>query len=363
VAHDLDRPLIGRGAAMPRAGTHSSSRVEVPAIELIDVHTELGGTRVLRGVSFAALPGRITVLLGPSGVGKTTSLRHVVGLLTPDTGDVLVEGRSTLTMRKSGRLALSRRFGVLLQGSGLYGSALWESMTVEENLIHQLRAQVDSSDEDELFRRSRERLREVGLADSARLTPADLSAGMRRRAALARALVADPDFAVLDSFELGVDVVRLNGLCEMIRRRQEETGGTYLIATQNMDVARRLADDVVVLWEGRVIEEGPADQVLASTLTEVDQLVHGKLEGPLSLAGAGRPAGQPFAQHVGHAEEGFEIPVPFAALALLVTLTASALVLGGGHPLEFAIVIGAWALAGALLALRYARSAGKRRRP
>jgi phospholipid/cholesterol/gamma-HCH transport system ATP-binding protein len=336
VAHDLSGPLT------------------VPAIELIDVHTELGGTPVLRGVSFAALPGRITVLLGPSGVGKTTSLRHVVGLLTPDRGDVLVEGRSTLTMSNAKRLALSRRFGVLLQGSGLYGAALWESMTVEENLMHQLQAQVDWGEE-ELYRRSRERLREVGLADSAQLTPADLSAGMRRRVALARALVADPDFAVLDSFELGVDVVRLMGLCDVIRRRHEEIGGTYLIATQNMEVARRLADDVVVLWAGRVIEEGPADGVLASTRSEVHQLVNGTLEGPLGMAGEGRVAGQPFPRSTGHAEEGFDIPVPAAAFALLVVVSASALVLGGGQPLELAIVVGAWVASAALLALRQLR--------
>ena len=339
---------------MSRAGEQSSSRREVPAIELIDVHTELGGAPVLRGVSFAALPGRITVLLGPSGVGKTTSLRHVVGLLAPDSGDVLVEGRSTLTMSNSKRLALSRRFGVLLQGSGLYGAALWESMTVEENLLHQLQAQVDWGEE-ELYRRTHERLREVGLADSAQMTPTDLSAGMRRRVALARALVADPDFAVLDSFELGVDVVRLMGLCDMIRQRHEEIGGTYLIATQNMEVARRLADDVVELWGGRVIEAGPADEVLASTRSEVHQLVNGNLEGPLGLAGEGHIAGQPFPRSLGHAEEGFDIPLPLVAFALLVVISASALVLGGRQPLELVVVVAAWAVSAALLALRHRR--------
>jgi phospholipid/cholesterol/gamma-HCH transport system ATP-binding protein len=336
VAHDLSGPLTA------------------PAIELIDVHTELGGTPVLRGVSFAALPGRITVLLGPSGVGKTTSLRHVVGLLTPDSGDVLVEGRSTLTMSNTKRLALSRRFGVLLQGSGLYGAALWESMTVEENLMHQLQAQVDLGEED-LYRRSHERLREVGLADSAKLTPAELSAGMRRRVALARALVADPDFVVLDSFELGVDVVRLMGLCDMIRRRHEEIGGTYLIATQSMEVARRLADDVVVLWAGRVIEEGPADEVLASTRSEVRQLVNGNVEGPLGMAGESHIAGQPFPRSTGHAEEGYDIPLPWVVFALLVVVSASALLLGGARPVELAIVFGAWVVSAALLVLRQLR--------
>jgi phospholipid/cholesterol/gamma-HCH transport system ATP-binding protein len=338
MAHDLSGSLI------------------VPAIELIDVHTELGGTPVLRGVSFAALPGRITVLLGPSGVGKTTSLRHVVGLLTPDRGDVLVEGRSTLTMGNAKRLALSRRFGVLLQGSGLYGAALWESMTVEENLIHQLHAQVDWGEE-ELYRRSHERLREVGLADSARLTPAELSAGMRRRVALARALIADPDFVVLDSLELGVDVVRLMGLCDVIRRRHEEIGGTYLIATQNMELARRLADDVVVLWAGRVIEEGPADEVLASTRSEVHQLVTGAEQGPLGMAGEVHftGQGQPYPRSTGHAEEGFDIPLPAAVFALLVVVSASALVLGGRQPVELAIVVAAWVVSAALLALRTLR--------
>jgi phospholipid/cholesterol/gamma-HCH transport system ATP-binding protein len=257
-------------------------------------------------------------------------------------------------MRKSDRLALSRRFGVQLQGSGVYGSALWESMTIHQNLLVQLSAQRDW-EEEALYRRCDERLREVGLADSAQLAPSQLSAGMRRRAALARALVADPEFAVLDSFELGIDVVRLTGLVQVIRRRHEQLGGTYLIATQDMDVARRLADDVVVLWDGRVIEEGPAEEVLASAGPEVHQLVSGSVEGPLGLSGDGRVPGQSFPRPPRHAEHGFDIPLPVAAFAVLVVITASVLVLGGAQPLELAFVIGAWVVAAALVALRRAR--------
>jgi hypothetical protein len=192
----------------------------------------------------------------------------------------------------------------------------------------------------------------VGLSDCAQLMPSDLSAGMRRRVALARALVADPDFAVLDSFELGVDAVRLKGLCEVIRRRHHELGGTYLLATQSMEVARRLADDVVVLWAGQVIEEGPAAEVLASTGPEVNQLVNALLEGPLGLSGEGRLPGQPFPQPAMHAEQGFEIPLPLVAVVLLVAITASVLVLGGGHVAELAIVIAAWAVTAVFLVLR-----------
>lgn len=326
----------------------------IPAIELIDVQADLAGTPVLRGISFAAPRGRITVLLGPSGVGKTTCLRHVVGLITPTEGDVLVEGRSTLAMRKSKRLALSRRFGVLLQGGGLYGSALWDSMTVGQNLLHQLRSQRDWPD-DALHRRCQERLREVGLTGSAELMPAELSAGMRRRVALARAMVADPDFLVLDSFELGVDAVRLSGLCDLVKSRHDQLGATYLIATQSIEVARRLADEIVVLWEGRVIEQGPARQVLASLQPEVRQLVTGSTEGPLGMAGERRRESQaPPPVPRPPMDRSFEVPVPLAAFALLIVITASALVLGHAQPVELVSVVVIWLTAAALL-LRYRR--------
>ena len=332
---------------------------DLPAIELIDIHTALGGDWVLKGVSFAAARGRITVLLGPSGVGKTTCLRHIVGLTAPDAGDILVEGRSTLQMRKAQRLALSRRFGVLLQGDGLYGSALWDSMTVQENLLHQLRSQRDLA-EDALRERCEQRLREVGLAGSATMMPPALSAGMRRRVALARALVADPDFAVLDSFELGVDPVRLAGLCSLLTRRHAQAGGTYVIATQSMEVARRLADDVVMLWEGRVIEAGPAEAVLGSHRPEVEQFVSGAVTGSLGLAGEGRSPGQTVPRQPTPAAHGYEIPLGLAALGLLIALTASALVLGDGRPLALAITVVAWAATAALLAGR-ARARRNRR--
>jgi ABC-type transporter Mla maintaining outer membrane lipid asymmetry ATPase subunit MlaF len=346
--------MTGRGAGAAGVGQDARVPPQIPAIELIDVHADLAGTRVLRGISFGAHPGRITVLLGPSGVGKTTCLRTVVGLLTPDEGDVLVEGRSTLAMRKSKRLSLSRRFGVLLQGDGLYGSALWDSMTVEQNLLHQLRSQRDW-DEDALHRRCQERLREVGLADSAKLMPAELSAGMRRRVALARAMVADPDFVVLDSFELGVDAVRLSGLCSLIERRHDQLGATYLIATQSIEVARRLADEIVVLWEGRVIEQGPAGPVLDSLQPEVRQLVTGSTEGPLGMAGEGRTDGRPLPAPRPPTDDGFELPVPLVAFALLIVLTASALVLGHAHLIELVFVAVIW-LTGAALVLRRRRS-------
>jgi phospholipid/cholesterol/gamma-HCH transport system ATP-binding protein len=323
-----------------------------PAIELIDVHVALGGSWVLRGLSLAAPRGRITVLLGPSGVGKTTCLRHITGLLIPDKGDVLIGGRSTLSMPRGKRLELSRRFGVLLEGSGLYGSALWESMTVEQNLIHQLRAQRNGS-ERELRGLALEWLGVVGLSASAELMPETLSAGMRRRLAVARALVADPEYVVLDSFELGADPVRLAELIRIIGESHERTGATYVIATQSLDVARELADELVVMWEGQVIEEGPVAGVLGSEQPEVHQLINGLADGPLGMAGAagaGRgPSARPPSDHI---EGAFELPVSVVAVAVLAIMTASALWLGHGGTPEIVAVLVVWAITVAVIAMR-----------
>lgn len=326
----------------------------IPAIELIDVHTMLGEEWVLRGVSFGVQSGRITALLGPTGVGKTTCLRHITGLLVPDEGDVLIEGRSTLAMRRAKRLELSKRFGVLLQGSGLYGSALWESITVEENMLQQIRLARVDWDEADAIARARDWLRVVGLSSSADLMPAQLSSGMRRRVGLARALVCEPQFAVLDSFELGVDPVRIGKLCRVIERSHERFGGTYLIATQNIAIARRLADEVVVLWNGRVIIQGPTEEVLASELPEVRQLIAGEIRGPLGFHGDRRLPAPPTPDGPPNriAEQGLELPLPLVFVALLAVATVSVLTLGNAHPAELAVIAGAWIAALVYLARR-----------
>jgi phospholipid/cholesterol/gamma-HCH transport system ATP-binding protein len=271
----------------------------------------------------------------------------------PDRGDVIVEGRSRVNMRKDEHAALARRFGVLLQGSGMYGSALWGSMTVLENLMFQLRSLTDLPD-DELREHALERLREVGLADHADLLPANLSAGMSTRAALARALVSDPEFAVLDSFDEGVDPVRLRRLCELIRWHHDKLGGTYVIATHDMDVTRRLADHVVVLWDGRVMEEGPTEQVFGSGRSEVRQFVTGATDGPLSLHSE-QPASQEFRPSP-PGEAGMHIPIPLATAVTLIVITGIVVVMGSGQPIEVVILVLAWVGAAVLLAVRHTKS-------
>jgi hypothetical protein len=177
---------------------------------------------------------------------------------------------------------------------------------------------------------------------------------MSTRAALARALVADPEFAVLDSFDEGVDPVRLGLLCELIRWHHDKLGGTYLITTHDMDATRRLADHVVVLWDGSVIEEGSPEQVFGSGVAEVRQFVTGATEGPLTLHSE-QPALPQLRRHP-PGEAGMHIPIWLATAVTLILITGIVLVLGSGQPVEVAIVVLVWVGAAVLLAVRYGRT-------
>ena len=312
-----------------------------PGIELVGVSSGYDGVRVLRGVSFAAPAGRITVMIGPSGAGKTTCVSHMVALRPPSRGAVLIEGDSLWDMSKRELARLRRRCGVLLQGAGVYGSALWESMTVLENVEHQLRTLTTLTDE-EIRERALERLGEVGLAAAAHEAPAHLSAGMRKRVAIARALASDPDYAILDGFELGIDKVRLAGLCTLVRARHERVGSTMLVVTQDMEVARRLADHVVVLIGGRVEDEGPPEEVLAQHKGPDPFRCTPRLAD--DPPAAGRPAPKP--------ANLLDVPLWIAGVALLAAMTGTVIALGGRGPLEAAIIIAAWLVAGAVFAAR-----------
>jgi ABC-type transporter Mla maintaining outer membrane lipid asymmetry ATPase subunit MlaF len=216
--------------------------------------------------------------------------------------------------------------------------------------MYQLHALTDVP-EDELRDRALARLGEVGLGDHADVMPDQLSGGMRTRAALARALVSDPDFALLDSVDHGIDPVRLGLICDLIRWHRDTLGGSYLVTTHDMDVAQRLADHIVVLWDGRVVEQGPAQTVFASHREEIRQLLAGGAEGPLALHSEARVGPAPHLP----AEQGFDVPVELAAGATLVAITVSVLVLGSGHPLELALVAIVWFASAALVVKRLRR--------
>ena len=242
-----------------------------------------GRDRVLDGVDLTVPAGAITVLLGPSGAGKTVTISHVVGLLSPDRGAVYVGDRNLVALGDAELNEVRQSMAVVLQGTLPFTCGLFFSLTVYENVAFALR-QRNRWSEDRVRQVTMEHLGMVGLADRAGDMPEHLSAGMCKRVAIARALALEARIVLIDDFDSGIDGVRLSLLCGMITEIQRETGATFLVSTHHMSAARRLADYVAVIHEGRIVASGEAESVLGSSDPLVRQLVAGDTSGPIQLA-------------------------------------------------------------------------------
>jgi phospholipid/cholesterol/gamma-HCH transport system ATP-binding protein len=252
------------------------------AIELVDVGKKIGGQKILDEVSFAVPRGKITVLIGPSGAGKTVTVKHIVGLTQPYAGTVWVDGKCLARVSEDELNAIRREMAVVLQGALPFTCGLFYSLNVYENVAFPLRERTRWPEE-RIDRVTMDHLGMVGLRDSAGAMPDQLSAGMTKRVALARALALEARIVIIDDFDSGIDGVRLALLTEMIHDAQRRTGATYLVTTHDMNAARTLADHAVVINAGRIVATGPADEVLGSKEPLVHQLVSGEREGPLKM--------------------------------------------------------------------------------
>jgi phospholipid/cholesterol/gamma-HCH transport system ATP-binding protein len=247
------------------------------AVEFVDVHKAFGRNKILRGLNMGLPEGKISMILGPSGTGKSVCIKHMVGLLYPDEGDVLVHGESVPNMTDDELFAMRKRFGVLFQDGALFGS-----MNLIDNVAFPLRQHTDKS-EDEILDIVQRRLEEVGLAAAHDKMPNELSGGMRKRAGFARALVLDPDIVLFDEPDSGLDPVRTALLCELIQEIHEENGGCYTVITHDIMSARRVAEYISVLWKGRIVEAGPAEELFNSENAFVRQFLSGESQGPLGM--------------------------------------------------------------------------------
>jgi phospholipid/cholesterol/gamma-HCH transport system ATP-binding protein len=250
---------------------------ERDAIEFIDVKKSFGRNTVLNGLNLGLPEERISMILGPSGTGKSVCINHMVGLLYPDEGDVLVHGESVPGMGDQDLFEMRKKFGVLFQDGALFGS-----MTLYDNTAFPLRQHTDKS-EDEIAEIVNRRLREVGLGGAGEKMPNELSGGMRKRAGFARALVLDPEIVLFDEPDSGLDPVRTALLCELIKEIHAENGGTYVVITHDIMSARRVAEYIAILWKGRIVESGPADQLFNSANQFVRQFMAGEARGPLGM--------------------------------------------------------------------------------
>jgi len=247
------------------------------AIEFIDVKKTFGRNTVLNGLDLGIPEGQISMILGPSGTGKSVCIKHMVGLLYPDEGDVIVHGESVPNMADDDLFEMRKKFGVLFQDGALFGS-----MNLYDNVAFPLRQHTDKG-EDEITDIVSSRLKEVGLAGAGDKMPNELSGGMRKRAGFARALVLDPEIVLFDEPDSGLDPVRTALLCELIKEVHDENGGAYVVITHDIMSARRVAEYIAILWKGRIVESGPASELFDSDNQFVRQFLSGEAQGPLGM--------------------------------------------------------------------------------
>ena len=247
------------------------------SIRCLDLHKRLGGVSVLDGLNVAFPEDTITVVLGPSGTGKSVLIKHIIGLMFPDSGDVEVKGKLVKTLTMPELLAMRRKIGVLFQDGALFGS-----MNVYDNVAFPLRQHTDFT-EAVIAERVRERLTDVGLSDAMHDLPSQLSGGMRKRAGFARALVMEPDIVIFDEPDSGLDPVRTALLCDLIQEMHKLYKGTYLVVTHNIASARQIGEYIAILWRGRIVEAGDAATMFSSENPFVRQFLSGSAEGPLTM--------------------------------------------------------------------------------
>jgi phospholipid/cholesterol/gamma-HCH transport system ATP-binding protein len=254
---------------------------EVPgefwSIECRDVHKTFGSNTVLNGLNFAVPEGMISVVLGPSGTGKSVLIKHLIGLLFPDQGEVIVHGDSVGRMTMTELLAMRRKFGILFQDGALFGS-----MNLFDNTAFPLRQHTNMK-ENAIRELVMERLNDVGLAGAETRMPNEISGGMRKRAGFARALVLEPEIVMFDEPDSGLDPVRCALLCELIEEMHAEHGGTYIVITHDIASMRRIGEYIAVLWKGRIVEAGDSRKMFASDNPFVRQFLSGESAGPLGM--------------------------------------------------------------------------------
>jgi phospholipid/cholesterol/gamma-HCH transport system ATP-binding protein len=256
------------------------------AIELTGVVKDFQGVRVLDGVDLVVPSGAITVLIGPSGAGKTVTVNHIVGLMDPTVGTVSVAGQDLGMLTDTELNEVRQKMAAVLQGSLPFTCGLFYSLNVYENVASPLRQRRPRWSDERVHEVTMESLKLVGLAGNVNDMPETLSSGMAKRAAIARALALEAPIVIIDDFDSGIDSVRLALLCDLLKEIQREMEWTFLVTTHDMTAARKLADHVAVIHEGRIVASGSAEEVLASDEPVARQLVAGAASGPIRLRGA-----------------------------------------------------------------------------
>jgi phospholipid/cholesterol/gamma-HCH transport system ATP-binding protein len=254
-------------------GTMTSAK-----LELSGVYKSFGNNHVLNGVDISIEKGKSLVIIGGSGTGKSVTIKSVLGLIKPDKGSIKVDGIETTTMGARERDALMGKFGMLFQGG-----ALFDSLLIWENVAFGL-IQGQNMDRKQARGIAIEKLRSVGLSSRvANLYPAELSGGMQKRVALARAVATKPEIIFFDEPTTGLDPIMADVINDLIIAASKELGATTLSITHDMASARKIADNIAMIYKGKIIWQGPAKDIDHSGNEYVEQFIHGRASGPIKM--------------------------------------------------------------------------------
>jgi phospholipid/cholesterol/gamma-HCH transport system ATP-binding protein len=244
-------------------------------IRIVNLHKSFGHKEVLRGVNLTVNKGETMVVIGQSGSGKSVLIKHLIGLLKPDSGEIYVEGVEITRLHDDELMRVTRKFGMLFQGA-----ALFDSMTVAENVRFGLERYSRLS-EDEMRKRVAESLGLVGLGDAECLMPSELSGGMKKRVGLARAIAYRPEIMLYDEPSTGIDPIRADAINDLINKLKCDMGITSVVITHDMASSYKIADRIAMLYDGGIIEVGTPDEIKSSENAFIQQFIHGQSDGPI----------------------------------------------------------------------------------
>lgn len=248
-------------------------------IEIIDLHKYFGKKYVLRGINLKIENGESMVVIGGSGSGKSVLIKHIIGILKPDDGTVLINGIDITKLKENELYEVRKKFGMLFQSS-----ALFDSLSVWENVSFALLRQK-KMDEKELKVLAIEKLRLVGLVGVEDLMPSELSGGMKKRVGLARAIAHEPDILLYDEPTTGLDPIMADAINDLIVEMKKHLSVTSIAITHDMNSAYKIADRVAMLYEGKIIQTGTPEEIKNTQNPVVRQFITGSAIGPIKIEG------------------------------------------------------------------------------